>query len=62
MLAGVLVALLAQGLEAALAARTAAYWHGEAGRLALSALGGSGVIASDVLHALPRARTAIVEA
>ncbi|MBL4635958.1 MAG: NAD(P)H-hydrate dehydratase [Kofleriaceae bacterium] len=56
-LSGVLAALLAQGLEAPFAAALAVYWHGIAGSCALDAVGGPGVIASDVIDALPVART-----
>jgi NAD(P)H-hydrate epimerase len=55
-LAGVLAALLARGIDPLLAARAAAYWHGEAGRLATQKVGGPGLIASDLLESIPAAR------
>lgn len=55
-LAGMLTALLARGLAPNLAARVAVYWHGEAGRVAKETLGGPGVVASDLLAAIPNAR------
>jgi len=58
-LAGMVGALLAQGLDAFAAAQVAVYWHGVAGRLALRSLGGPGVIASDVIAAIPAARSEI---
>ncbi len=55
-LAGLIGALLGQGLAPEAAARSGAYLHGLAGSLALASLGGPGLIASDLLDALPRAR------
>jgi NAD(P)H-hydrate epimerase len=52
-LAGMVAALLAQGWDAAMAATVATYWHGLAGSVAKTKLGGSGVIASDVVDAIP---------
>ena len=54
-LAGVLVALLAQGLAAFDAARLAVYVHGRAGEIAGEELGVPGAIASDLIERLPRA-------
>jgi hydroxyethylthiazole kinase-like uncharacterized protein yjeF len=58
-LAGMIAALLAQGLDPAQAAMLGVYWHGVAGRTALHRLGGAGVVASDVVSAIPHARTEI---
>jgi ADP-dependent NAD(P)H-hydrate dehydratase / NAD(P)H-hydrate epimerase len=57
-LTGVIAALLAQGVPAFTAAAAAVWLHAEAGRRAAHALGGvaEGVIASDVIAALPGAR------
>jgi hydroxyethylthiazole kinase-like uncharacterized protein yjeF len=56
-LTGVLVALLAQGLDAFTAACTGVQLHAQAGREAAQAQGTpEGVIATDVIAALPRAR------
>ncbi|MEW6488762.1 MAG: NAD(P)H-hydrate dehydratase [Thermodesulfobacteriota bacterium] len=54
-LAGVVGAFLARGLEAAAACRLAAYAHGLAGDLAANEVGEEGLVASDLLAALPRA-------
>jgi len=56
-LTGVIAALLAQGLDAFAAAAAGVWLHAGAGRAAVRALGVvEGVIASDVVEALPRAR------
>ncbi len=56
-LTGVVAALLAQGLDAFTAACAAAMMHARAGREAARKLGAAeGVVASDVIEALPRAR------
>ena len=58
-LTGVIAALLAQGLDAFTAAVAGVWLHAEAGREAARRLGASeGVIASDVIAALPAARSA----
>ncbi len=58
-LSGVLAALLARGLEPFPAACAAVLAHARAGRLAASAIGSvEGVIAGDVVDALPRALAA----
>ena len=57
-LTGVIAALLAQGLEAFAAAAAGVSLHAEAGREAARRLGAAeGVIASDVIAALPAARS-----
>ncbi len=54
-LAGVLGGLLAQGLDALTASRTAVYLHGLAGDLAAAKLGQAGVLAGDLAELLPEA-------
>ncbi|MFH1085376.1 MAG: NAD(P)H-hydrate dehydratase [Chloroflexota bacterium] len=54
-LAGAIVGLLAQGLAPHAAAVAGAYLHGLAGELLRAELGASGMVASDLLPALPRA-------
>jgi ADP-dependent NAD(P)H-hydrate dehydratase / NAD(P)H-hydrate epimerase len=57
-LTGVISALLAQGLDAFLAAAAGVWLHAQAGRVAARRVGvPEGVIASDVIAALPAART-----
>ncbi len=59
-LTGVISALLAQGLEPFTAAAAGVWMHAEAGRLAAARLGvAEGVIASDVIEALPGARMGV---
>ncbi len=58
-LTGVVVALLAAGLEPFDAAWAAAYVHGEAGAMAASRHGVNGVVAWDVAEALPAAMAAL---
>jgi NAD(P)H-hydrate epimerase len=56
-LTGVIAALLAQGLDAFTAACAGVWLHAQAGRVAASRQGSAeGVVASDVIAALPRAR------
>ncbi len=55
-LAGTIAGLLAQGLPAPEAAACGVFLHGTAGDLLRKELGDAGVLASDVLGALPRAR------
>jgi NAD(P)H-hydrate epimerase len=56
-LTGVITGFLAQGLTAWNAARAGVYVHGLAGDLAARAMGEPGLIASDVISAIPRALT-----
>lgn len=55
-LAGVIGALLAQGLSAPNAARVGVYLHGMAGDIVRDRLGDAGLLASDLTEALPLAR------
>jgi ADP-dependent NAD(P)H-hydrate dehydratase / NAD(P)H-hydrate epimerase len=56
-LTGVVAALLAAGLDAFTAAASAVWLHAEAGRRAAAIVGSvEGVIATDVIEALPGAR------
>jgi len=55
-LAGTIAALLAQGMPPAEAAACGVFLHGTAGELLRKEMGDAGVLASDVLAALPRAR------
>lgn len=59
-LAGVIVALLAQGLSPYDAAVLGAYWHGAAGELADQQLLGSGMLTSELADYLPVARRRII--
>ena len=54
-LAGAIVALRAQGLDAFKAAVVGAYLHGLAGEIVRNRLGAAGIAASDVAQALPEA-------
>jgi NAD(P)H-hydrate epimerase len=54
-LTGVISALLARGLAPFEAAVAGAVAHGRAGRLAVGRIGGAGIIAGDVIDALPAA-------
>jgi NAD(P)H-hydrate epimerase len=55
-LSGVMGAMLAKDLEPFTAACAAVFLHARAGRLAAERVGAEGVIASDVIAALPAAR------
>jgi Carbohydrate kinase len=55
-LAGIIGALLAQGLTPGAAARLGAYLHGLAGDLVRDRLGDSGLLASDLPDAIPLVR------
>jgi NAD(P)H-hydrate epimerase len=59
-LAGAIAGFIAQGLAAPEAAACGVYLHGTAGDLLRKELGDAGVLASDVLAALPRARQEIL--
>jgi len=52
-LAGAIAGLVAQGLPLAAAAALGVYLHGQAGRMVKAKLGDAGMIASDLLPALP---------
>ncbi|MDP7578950.1 MAG: NAD(P)H-hydrate dehydratase [SAR202 cluster bacterium] len=54
-LAGAISGLVSQGLPLKNAAALGVYIHGLAGNLVMDELGNAGMIASDVLHALPKA-------
>ena len=56
-LTGVIAALLARGLAPFEAAVAGAVAHGRAGRIAGSRIGAAGIIAGDVIDALPAALT-----
>jgi NAD(P)H-hydrate epimerase len=53
-LAGVIAGLLSQGLKPFEAACCGVYLHGAAGEMVAGELGNAGIIASDLLPALPR--------
>jgi NAD(P)H-hydrate epimerase len=55
-LSGVIGAYLSKGMDPFAAACAGAFVHARAGRLAARAIGTEGVIASDVIALLPRAR------
>lgn len=59
-LTGMIGALLARGLDAYEAACAAVYWHGAAGDLAAAELAPMGLMAGDVIEALPRALKALL--
>ena len=60
-LAGAIAGLLAQGMSPFDAASFGAFVHAAAGEIVASELGRAGVVATDVLSALPRALKAIAE-
>ncbi len=60
-LSGVVAALLARHVEPFTAACAAVHLHAEAGRVAAERRGVDGTIASDVIDALPDARTRLLE-
>ncbi len=61
-LTGVIAGLLAQGASPELAARAGAFVHGAAGDLAAARLGETGLIAGDILDAIPSAIESVVGA
>jgi len=61
-LTGLIAGLIAQGVAPEIAARLGAYAHGLAGDLARDKLGVHGMIAGDILRALPRALKDLAEA
>jgi NAD(P)H-hydrate epimerase len=58
-LTGLIAALVGQGLEPFAAAQLGTYLHGLAGDLARAEIGEAGLIASDLLEYLPRARRSL---
>lgn len=58
-LTGIILALLAQGLSSAHAARLGVYIHGLAGDIAAEKVGQTALIASDIIDALPTAWGAV---
>ena len=54
-LTGIIAGLMAQGLSGETAAVLGSYLHGLAGDIAAASLGMHGLIASDVLNAVPKA-------
>ena len=60
-LTGIIAGLMAQGHSSETAAVLAVYLHGLAGDIAAEALGMPGLIASDVLKAVPQAISSLVE-
>jgi NAD(P)H-hydrate epimerase len=61
-LSGVIGAYLSKGMDPFHAAAAAVFVHGRAGRLAAEEIAAEGVIASDVITRLPRARATALEA
>lgn len=60
-LAGIIGGLMAQGLEASVAAPVGCYLHGLAGDRVAARLGTAGLMAGDLLSEIPRAMTAVRE-
>ncbi len=60
-LAGIIVGLLAQGLEPYVAAVLGGYLHGAAGELAAAAIGDAGMLAGELAEWIPAARRRILE-
>nr|HQU28877.1 NAD(P)H-hydrate dehydratase [Nitrospirales bacterium] len=58
-LTGMITGLLAQGVPAWEAAQAGVYIHGLAGDVAAAVIGQTGLIASDVISAIPQALLAI---
>jgi NAD(P)H-hydrate epimerase len=61
-LAGIIVALRAQGMGAFEAAAAGGYLHGLAGELACARIGAAGMVAGDVLAHLPEAWRGVTSA
>jgi ADP-dependent NAD(P)H-hydrate dehydratase / NAD(P)H-hydrate epimerase len=59
-LAGVIVGLLAQGMDAYRAAVLGGYWHAAAGQAAADAIGQAGILADEISDWLPKIRHALV--
>lgn len=59
-LTGMIAGLASSTLEPLAATAAAVVWHGHAGRRARVQLGGPGVVASDLVDALPAARSALL--
>jgi len=59
-LTGIIVGLVAQGLNAWDAARAGTYLHGLAGDLAAASLGVAGMTAGDLIERIPHALTQVV--
>lgn len=60
-LAGAIAAFLARGLAPVLAAAVAVWVHGRAGALLAAEVGETGVLATDIVEALPRALREVIE-
>ena len=58
-LTGLIASLLGQGLSAGQAACIGVYWHGLAGDLAAESFGQAGLLAGDLVDALPAAEQTI---
>ncbi len=60
LLTGMIAALLAQGLETEQAAKLGVFWHGAAGDYVAKRLGTCGLLAGDLLPALPQSRNELL--
>ena len=60
-LTGIIAGLMAQGISSESAAALGVYLHGLAGDIAAEALGMHGLIASDVLKAVPQALSSLTQ-
>lgn len=61
-LAGAIAAFLARGLAPVMAAAVAVWTHGRAGALLAAEVGETGVLAMDIVDAMPRALREVIEA
>jgi hydroxyethylthiazole kinase-like uncharacterized protein yjeF len=61
-LSGAVAAFLARGLTTVMAAAVAAWTHGRAGALLAADIGETGVLATDIVDAMPRALREVIEA